>query len=41
MFTCPVLLNANGALWTFEDGEVYESKTTMRHIPTFESFINR
>lgn len=33
-------VEANGALWTFEDGEVYENKTTMRHIPTFESFIN-
>ncbi len=30
-------------LWIWENGEVYESKqtkTTMRHIPTFESFIN-
>ncbi len=34
-------VEANGALWTFEDGEVYENKTTMRHIPTFESFINK
>ena len=35
-------VEANGALWTFEDGEVYEAKqTTMRYIPTFESFINK
>ena len=34
-------VEANGALWTFEDGEVNEQKETMRHIPTFESFINR
>ena len=37
-------VEANGAMWTFEDGEVNEqkeTKTTMRHIPTFESFINR
>jgi len=34
-------VEANGALWTFEDGDIYEkTKTTMRHIPTFESFIN-
>ena len=33
-------VEANGALWTFEDGEIYENKTTMRHIPTFESFKN-
>lgn len=33
-------VEANGALWTFEDGEVYESKTTMKYIPTFESFVN-
>ena len=33
-------VEANGALWSFEDGEVNESKTTMRHIPTFESFKN-
>jgi len=33
-------------LWVFEDGEIYEKKnnkikkqTTMKHIPTFESFI--
>ena len=28
-------------LWIWENGEVYENKTTMRHIPTFESFINK
>ena len=34
--------DANGAeLWVFEDGDIYEKKQTMRHIPTFESFINR
>tara|TARA_B100000768_G_scaffold20695_1_gene18481 strand:- start:5591 stop:6514 length:924 start_codon:yes stop_codon:yes gene_type:complete len=35
-------VGANGTqLWTFEDGDIYEeAKTTMRHIPTFESFIN-
>ena len=34
---------ANGTeLWTFEDGEIYEAKqTTMKYVPTFESFINR
>jgi len=29
--------------WTFENDDIYEktkTKTTMRHIPTFESFIN-
>ena len=33
---------ANGTeLWTFEDGEIYEAKqTTMKYIPTFESFVN-
>ncbi len=33
-------VEANGALWTFEDGEVNES-TSFKYIPTFESFINR
>jgi len=33
-------VSANGAIWTFEDGEVNES-TNFKHIPTFESFINR
>ncbi len=28
-------------LWIWENGEVYENKKTMRHIPTFESFINK
>ena len=34
---------ANGTeLWIFEDGEIYEAKqTTMKYVPTFESFINR
>lgn len=33
-------VEANGALWTFEDGEIYENKTTMKYVPTFESFVN-
>jgi hypothetical protein len=34
-------VEANGALWTFEDGEVNEkTKTTMKYVPTFESFVN-
>ena len=36
-------VEGNGALWRFEDGEVNEkkeTKTTMRHIPTFEAFVN-
>ena len=36
-------VEANGAMWTFEDGEVNEqkeTKTTMRHIHLFEQFIN-
>ena len=28
-------------LWIWENGEVYENKTTMKYIPTFESFINK
>lgn len=36
---------ANGSeLFVFEDGEIYEKKNhkkIMKHIPTFESFINR
>jgi len=32
-------VEANGAMWTFEDGEVNEQKETMRHIPTFEQFV--
>ena len=32
--------HTNG-LWSFEYGDIYEKKqTTMRHIPTFESFVN-
>ena len=28
-------------LWIFEDGEIYEAKqTTMKYVPTFESFVN-
>ncbi len=27
-------------LWIWENGEVYESKKTMKYIPTFESFVN-
>ncbi len=29
-----------GYTWTFEDGEVNESKTIMKYLPTFESFVN-
>ena len=31
--------HTNGS-WAFEHGDIYE-KTAMRHIPTFESFINK
>ena len=36
-------VEANGSeIFVFEDGEVYEAnKTTMRHIPTFESFTKK
>ena len=28
-------------LWTFEGDELYEKKqTTMKYVPTFESFLN-
>ena len=31
--------HTNG-LWSFDYGDIYENKKTMRHIPTFESFVN-
>jgi hypothetical protein len=29
-----------GALWQFYHGNIYENKTTMKHVKLFEAFVN-